>query len=339
MLMPITVRLLMLCSLMLTFSIPASAAILVEERFSHPNGILVGQAAVPGPGNAWFAHEDAGKLPILVSDGMAVLRQGSGSGGREDVNVGFPSTFGTATTYARFDFELPSSENQDIVNLDAEGSNFVHLQSSLLDSHYRARTGILAPASGGDFRLAINANGSRLNEGVAWPTELSFDTMYRVVVNWNAATGESKLWLNPVDQLSANISHTGHSTGQRLESFALRQSSDYSGVQYIENLVVATTFAEALIGSVNPDDTGDYNGNGIVDAADYIVWRKNVGTQNGYQAWRCHFGVGSGGNSIVGGPVPEPSTVELCMFVLAGYLSCPMKPNRRGCAICIRQQP
>jgi hypothetical protein len=332
-------RLLMLGFLVLTSSIPANAIILVEERFSYPNGILVGQAPVPGPGNAWLAHEDAGKFPILISDGMAILRQGSGSGGREDANVGFPSTFGTATTFARFDFELPGSENQDIVNLDAEGSNFVHLKSSLLDSHYRARTGVLAPASDGDFRLAINANGSRLNEGVAWPTELSFDTMYRVVVNWNADTGESKLWLNPVDQLSANISHTGHSTGQRLESFALRQSSDYAGVQYIDNLVVATTFAEALTGSVNSDSTGDYNADGIVDAADYVVWRKNVGTQTGYQAWRAHFGVGSGGNSIVSGHVPEPSTIELCMFVLAGCLSCPIKPNLRGSAICIHLQP
>ena len=71
--------------------------------------------------------------------------------------------------------------------------------------------------------------------------------MYRVVVNWNAATGESKLWLNPDSELSSSISNIGHSTGQRLEGFVLRQSSDYSGIQYIDNLVVATTFAEAWL--------------------------------------------------------------------------------------------
>ena len=38
---------------------------------------------------------------------------------------------------------------------------------------------------------------------------------------------------------------------------------------------------------------GDYSGNGIVDAADYVVWRKGLGTtytQNDYNVWRAHFG-------------------------------------------------
>ena len=45
---------------------------------------------------------------------------------------------------------------------------------------------------------------------------------------------------------------------------------------------------------------GDFNGNGIVDAADYVVWRKSDGSQNGYATWRAHFGQTAGG----GAPVP-----------------------------------
>src|SRR5205807_2579148 len=41
---------------------------------------------------------------------------------------------------------------------------------------------------------------------------------------------------------------------------------------------------------------GDFNNNGVVDAADYIVWRKTGGTQAGYNAWRTHFGEGGGGS-------------------------------------------
>lgn len=260
---------------------------------------------------------------------MAVLNQGSGSGGREDANVGFARQPGTATTYARFDFALPRSQNSDIANLDAMGSNFVHFKSNLLTTHFRARTGVLAPTGDGDFRLAINANGSRLDEGVAWANGLRFDTMYRVVVSWNAASGESKLWLNPVDELSASISNTGHSTGQRLESFALRQSSDYSGIQYVDNLVVATTFAEALLGSSD----GDYNHNGIVDGADYVVWRKGLGTsytQTGYNLWRANFGkpAGSGSGATANSfnnassYVPEPAAILLVMMgsAAAGFV-------------------
>jgi hypothetical protein len=35
---------------------------------------------------------------------------------------------------------------------------------------------------------------------------------------------------------------------------------------------------------------GDYNHNGIADAADYVVWRKIDGTPAGYNLWRTNFG-------------------------------------------------
>ena len=35
---------------------------------------------------------------------------------------------------------------------------------------------------------------------------------------------------------------------------------------------------------------GDYNGDGAVDAADYVVWRKTGGGQAGYDLWRTNFG-------------------------------------------------
>jgi hypothetical protein len=70
---------------------------------------------------------------------------------------------------------------------------------------------------------------------------------------------------------------------------------------------------------------GDFNGNGIVDAADYVVWRKNDGTQGGYDAWRSHFGLpsgnanGSSGNSHSQAVVPEPATAALLIFAAAGW--------------------
>jgi hypothetical protein len=35
---------------------------------------------------------------------------------------------------------------------------------------------------------------------------------------------------------------------------------------------------------------GDINGDGVVDAADYVAWRKDGGTQDDYDTWRAHFG-------------------------------------------------
>ncbi len=62
---------------------------------------------------------------------------------------------------------------------------------------------------------------------------------------------------------------------------------------------------------------GDYNGDGSVDAADYVVWRKTDGTPEGYDTWRAHFGepAGSGSGARSNTTVPEPATIV--MFILA----------------------
>lgn len=67
---------------------------------------------------------------------------------------------------------------------------------------------------------------------------------------------------------------------------------------------------------------GDFNIDGEVSAADYIVWRKGLGTtynQNDYDAWRAHFGEGVGsGATLPSGEllstVPEPASLAYVMF-------------------------
>jgi concanavalin A-like lectin/glucanase superfamily protein len=62
---------------------------------------------------------------------------------------------------------------------------------------------------------------------------------------------------------------------------------------------------------------GDFNNDGAVNAADYVVWRKSIGTQEGYNLWRTNFGRTSGSGSGVGGPIPEPSLLAMLVAVAA----------------------
>jgi hypothetical protein len=62
---------------------------------------------------------------------------------------------------------------------------------------------------------------------------------------------------------------------------------------------------------------GDFNLDNIVDAADYVVWRKTDGTQAGYNLWRTNFGrTVSGGSNVLSADVavPEPAT-HLILFL------------------------
>jgi formylglycine-generating enzyme required for sulfatase activity len=67
-----------------------------------------------------------------------------------------------------------------------------------------------------------------------------------------------------------------------------------------------------------PDDIGDYNRDSIVDAADYVVWRKTGGMQAGYDTWRAHFGETFGSGAGASGAVPEPTSQ---MMLILGMLA------------------
>jgi hypothetical protein len=92
---------------------------------------------------------------------------------------------------------------------------------------------------------------------------------------------------------------------------------------------------------------GDYNGNGVVDAADYVIWRHNNGLTGGattsqgdgtgdgnvdtndYHYWRSRFGNTSGGGAALVGSslVPEPASALLLM--MSGILSMPSRKHRK----------
>jgi hypothetical protein len=80
-----------------------------------------------------------------------------------------------------------------------------------------------------------------------------------------------------------------------------------------------------------PGLPGDYNDDGSVDAADYVVWRKNEGTTNAlpndpiggtigpaqFNQWRANFGAMAGSGSVapdsVSGTVPEPNCLPMLL--------------------------
>ena len=77
--------------------------------------------------------------------------------------------------------------------------------------------------------------------------------------------------------------------------------------------------------------TGDYNHDGTVDAADYVVWRKTDGTLDGYNTWRANFGqaAGSGAGVITNAAVPEPAAGIMLLIGMASILICARSPRSK----------
>jgi hypothetical protein len=83
------------------------------------------------------------------------------------------------------------------------------------------------------------------------------------------------------------------------------------GVEYVYNISLINSENRSGVQSqpfrfVLP---GDFNADGTVDAADYVVWRKGLGatyTQDDYGAWRAHFGASLSPGSGATLPSAEP---------------------------------
>jgi hypothetical protein len=71
--------------------------------------------------------------------------------------------------------------------------------------------------------------------------------------------------------------------------------SRQSGFNNFGQLVFWASFTDGsqgvFVSNVVAHVAGDFNEDGAVDAADYVVWRKSDGTQKSYEAWRANFGI------------------------------------------------
>jgi autotransporter-associated beta strand protein len=111
-----------------------------------------------------------------------------------------------------------------------------------------------------------------------------------------------------------------------------------SGADFIRNdFFSGMGRVNVMMVAVTPILIGDYNDNGIVDAADYTVWRDSLGTgfvlpnrdpanmgnvsADDYTSWVNNFGAVPGAGSLsVQNSVPEPTSLAMMIIVTVSLL-------------------
>jgi hypothetical protein len=104
----------------------------------------------------------------------------------------------------------------------------------------------------------------------------------------------------------------------RISDYGTGSSSDGSRELFVDNLAIS-----------GPDSIpGDFNHDNIVDAADYVVWRKNPAgtyTTTDFNNWLANFGRSAGSGTSSNVAVPEPASR---LYLAVGVWAVTFRPRR-----------
>jgi hypothetical protein len=94
----------------------------------------------------------------------------------------------------------------------------------------------------------------------------------------------------------------------------------------------STFYTDGVLRVLSVEPPGDFTRDGIVDAADYVMWQKTGGTEQEYETWRENFGNtnsgGAGGatSNLQRASVPEPAAASL--LLIAFFAASAARRNR-----------
>ena len=232
-----TLAVLTLCA---AFAATSSATVLVSEGFTYANGNLV-------PNGSW-ANFSGAVTDIQVVSGRAV---GFGPNANDDHKL-FTAQPTTTKTYACFEVTIPA------IAAAPKAIYFAALKDATAAALV-SRVYVLPITGGWTFGLSHSSTSATVGV-VPWSAAtLSYDTPYRVVINYDPVAKSSTMWVNPSVESDPSVSITNTAIAAlAVSGFGLRQSAtastlpaspSYAGSAdwgfSVDNLGVGTTFTDA----------------------------------------------------------------------------------------------
>jgi hypothetical protein len=202
-----------------------------------------------------------------------------------------------------------------------------------------------------DWEVMGNPGTSTLEEYLTWPTADRLMVFENVGSNYPGYTPSS--WNYDYDSSHfVHLVHTEPSSANMLSHLALAVQRNAGGIYITDDVlpnpwdrlpIYWTSMVEA-VATIN----ADYNRNGVVDAADYVLWRRTVGQsgaglnadgngdrtvdQNDFTFWQQRFGLvtsAAAAGQAASGAVPEPATIVIGAMMFGPLVAAHRWPWRR----------
>jgi hypothetical protein len=314
------------------------------EGHSEPESMAYYRDPASGVRGVWVTESD---VPGAPGDAVAFLEldpNGDTLGYRPQVGAGSPFTLVVSNNPAAGEDERGKTEN---VFVDQDTGDLIVVESGFNDM----ADGVGPDHEPGVLRVPVDYdNGMGEIEFGTWkpkvilnPTKDPGDTFLERG-HWSAYdSAKDTVWF-------FNPGAAGETPTFEMDIYALDlntgMTTSYRNVDDSVSLFLTDSFSDKAI-FVNfaaAGIAGDYNNNGAVDAADYVVWRENLNTTNTlpndpnggtidndqYNTWRSNFGKSAGIGSGNLNAVPEPTTAVVALMGLVGLGFVGCRRSRRS---------
>jgi hypothetical protein len=289
---------------------------------AEPESIAYFHDQVSGVRGVWITETDA---PGAPGDAVAFLEldpNGDTLGYRPQVGAGSPFTLVLSNDPAAGEDQRGKTDN---IFVDQDTGDLIIVESGFNDS----MDGIGPDHEPGVLRVPVDYdNGMGEIEFGTWqakkvlsPAKDPGDTTLERG-SWSAYdSANDVVWF-------FNPGAGGETPPNELDIYALNltngMTTSYLNVDDSVSLFLGDAFGDKAIfmNFTSQDVAGDYNNNGTVDAADYVLWRDNPdafgGSPAGYNTWRANFGK----TALIGSnlaSVPEPASSLAAVLALLGF--------------------
>jgi hypothetical protein len=231
---------------LLTFS--ARATVLLQDNFTYSDGQLTnvssGKWALTSRGSA-----SSGTMNVV--SGQVSIGQLNGEDDNSLLSVSNSSVGITNILYVCY------TANYSVLPTGNNGDYFTHFSGP---AGFKARIfGVTNGAVTGSFRIGIanGATGAPGTNPTNFPVDLSLGATHTVVarllLNNGSNAAISTLWIDPASESSSSVTATDFVASSGINMYGFRQPGSTSGNTFLlDNLLVGTTFADVVPGSLNP---------------------------------------------------------------------------------------